>query len=223
MTDLSENLLNAEKEGLGGRIFGFVMNLFILLVIVIFAVASFFEPVLISGNSMQNTIYDGETVLISNAYSQLERGDIVVIDAGDNNIIKRVVAVGGDKIGFVRRETENGDVIDLYLDKGEGFVLQNEPYKKEDMIYFGAIFKKMEVADSLTDLVEKVQYQTVEKGNIVALGDNRNVSKDSRFYGHFKLTQVLGKKVKVFSEGDDSMLKRIIDFIYSDVRSANNN
>lgn len=224
MTDFSENLLGySEKESVLERVVGIVVNAFILLLIALFAVMSFFEPVLISGSSMENTVFDGETVIVTNAYSKPERGDIVVIDVGETNIIKRVVAIGGDKVGFVKEMVDGKYQISLYLDRGEGFARQDEPFIKESMQYSGAIFKKFTVAESLGDLVTKTLYQTVDEGKIVALGDNRNVSKDSRYYGHFDFDDVVGKTIKIFRKDDDSFAKKLIEFIYTDKKPVNNN
>lgn len=219
MTDLSQNLLTEQKTPLFERLISAIINAFLIAFLALIAVTSFFEPVLISGSSMMNTVLDGETVLIYKGYSQPRRGDIVVINVGDVNIIKRIAAVGGDKIGFV---SESGTIY-LYLDKGNGFEKQDEPYIKESMYFSSVIFKKLSVADSLDELITDGLYQTVEKDAFIALGDNRNVSKDSRYYGQFDFTSVLGKEIRIFKKDEKSFLKSMIDFIYSDKTPVNNN
>lgn len=219
MTDLDRNLLSEQKTPLYERVISAVINAALVIVLIVIALSCAFEPVLISGTSMMDTIRDGETVLIYNGYSSPERGDIVVIDTGEVNIIKRIVAIGGDRVGFVREDEH----IVLYLDEGSGFCKADEPYIKEDMLFSPAIFSNLSVASSLDELIEDELFVTVNADCVIALGDNRNVSKDSRHYGQFNFKSVMGKSVRVFSKDDDGFLKKLIEFIYSDATPVNNN
>ncbi len=167
-----------------------VIALLIILVVALWIYA----PVEVDGQSMENSYLDGETVVIRKLFASPNRGDVVVIENGDGYIIKRVVAVGGDRIGFVRT---NGEV-SLYLDKGDGFKKIDEKHIKEPMIYKSTVFTNIAPCSSEEELNASGGI-TVKKGRIFVMGDNRNVSGDSRNHGTFSESNVFGvveRKVK---------------------------
>lgn len=130
-------------------------------VVCVIAVAFFlcFRIVNVSGSSMNNTYQEGDTVIVNAAFYQgSDRGDIVVINAVENNvpiIIKRVIAVGGDEIDI---DFESGNVT------LNGTTLE-EPYIKEP---------------TTTDYGGFTYPVTVPDGYYFVMGDNRNNSIDSR-------------------------------------------
>lgn len=119
----------------------------------------------VQGESMQNTLFTGDKVIISNLGYTPEQGDIVVVSRNANNslddvaasnepIIKRVIAVGG--------QTVNID-FELGVVSVDGVELE-EPYTK-----------------TLTTSKYDVEFPIyVPEGYIFVLGDNRNDSMDSR-------------------------------------------
>lgn len=137
----------------------------IVIVVVIFTF--FFRVATIDGNSMLNTLHDGEKVIISNLFYQPKRGDIIVISRNKNNsiadepiselpIIKRVIAV-------------EGQTVDIDFTKGVVYVdgeELDEPYVNAPTL------TKYEVDFPVT----------VKKDCIFVMGDNRNESLDSRSY-----------------------------------------
>ena len=119
----------------------------------------------VQGESMQNTLFTGDKVIISNLGYTPEQGDIVVVSRNANNsldavaasnepIIKRVIAVGGQTVNIdFERGVVSVDGVDL-----------EEPYTK-----------------TLTTSKYDVEFPIyVPEGYIFVLGDNRNDSMDSR-------------------------------------------
>ena len=131
MNDELRPLLGGESESYSDRLFSVIMNVVIVVLALVILMHVVVEPVGIIGTSMENGIHDGDTVVLGKLYFSPKRGDVVVIDDGERRIIKRVIAISGDKIGFVREGGDDNYEIALYLDKGYGFVKQNEPYIKE--------------------------------------------------------------------------------------------
>ncbi len=187
--------------------------IFLLLAVLVFFY--FFSFIPIEGESMENTIHDKQYCLVQRKCNTICRGDIVIVDVADENsksshdIVKRVIGLSGDKLIFML--SSDGRYVEIYIcKKGENsFKRVNEPYIKEPM-KSTANYNQVEVMQydsKLTtynlDTLDPETYNTVIKntfiipnGNVFFLGDNRNVSRDSRYYGTRPLTKV---KYKVLS------------------------
>ncbi len=144
-----------------------------------------FRVVIVSGPSMNDTLTDGDwLLLLGNVLSgEPEAGDIIVAskDAFDDGkpIIKRVIATEGQTVDI---DFEAGVV---YVDN----VALSEPYTLTP-----------------TTLYEGVEFPlTVEAGCIFVLGDNRDMSKDSRNaeIGLIDAREVLGKAIFLIFPGNN--------------------
>lgn len=146
-----------------------------------------FKVVTITGNSMKDTLYNGEKIVISNVFYEPKAGDIVVISRNVNNtaitaeesntdgpIIKRVIATAGQRVNI---DFESGTV---YVDD----VALSEPYARTTTNRQGDVEFPLVVPD----------------GCVFVLGDNRNDSLDSRFStigdnGMIDKRYILGKAI----------------------------
>ena len=189
----------SRKLSLGESLLLYVHDLAYLIAIMMILFLFIFRVVIVSGDSMNDTLIDGDyLLLLSNAfYSEPEAGDIVVAskDSFENGvpIVKRVVAVEGQTVDVDFSTNE------IYID-GK---LLDEPYIKQDLAY---IYSGERVSFPLT----------VEKGKIFVLGDNRRVSLDSRNtqVGLIDKREVLGKAIVLFLPGTDGgMANRNFDRI----------
>lgn len=195
-----------ESPSLAERVCSTLVNVLIVLMLALLAVYMMYEPVIVDGSSMNDTLHSGDTVVIRKVGAAPSRGDIVVFDHDGRRLIKRVVAVAGDKVGFCR-DPEDEERILLYLDTGVGFRPVQEDYIREPMSAESAegigdnrIFREMAVAGSFDEMVQS-NHVTVGAGKFIALGDNRNNSLDSRHYGQFSVADVAGKLVDKLEEG----------------------
>ncbi len=151
-------------------LFDWIDTIAIALIAVIIIFTFFFRIATIVGPSMQNTLYSGERVIISNLFYTPKYGDIVVISRNSDNsvgeissgsepIIKRVIATGGQ---YVDIDFQKGKV---YVGPDLGNMTElNEPYTKTP-----------------TNRKWEVDFPVyVEEGYVFVMGDNRNDSLDSR-------------------------------------------
>lgn len=127
----------------------------------------FFRSTVI-GDSMNPTYVDGDTVSICRLETP-ERGDIVILkstEEKDKYLIKRCIGLPGDTIQII-----------------DGTVYINDKEYKEDYLYEGN-----------TDYTSGIAEEPITLGDdeYFVLGDNRVVSKDSRYLGAIKQENILG-------------------------------
>lgn len=121
------------------------------------------SPIIVNGESMMKTLHDKDVMIldrISYKMSDIRRFDIVVVDEGNEYIIKRIIGLPSEKVSC-----EDGKI---YIN-GE---------KIEDSYGIG--------------VTDDFSYE-VPKGEYFVLGDNRENSMDSRYFGSFKKNDILGK------------------------------
>ncbi len=158
-------------------IFDTVELIAITLAVLLLVTSFLFRLSVVSGGSMSHTLEGGDRLLISDLLYTPKNGDIVVLQMPDEiterysqlekgeAIIKRVIAVGGQTV-----EIKNSVV---YVD-GQAL---NEPYVLLDDVDSRANMKPITVSD----------------GCVFVLGDHRNNSLDSRYFGQVDADVIIGK------------------------------
>ncbi len=175
----------AKKPSWKQTLFKDMRDIVIILVAFMLVYVLFFRMVVVEGDSMKDTLVDGDRLLlISNLlYREPKVGDIIVASKDSfrdgENIIKRVIATEGQTVDI---DFLTGTV---YVD-GEAI---EEPYIK-----------------NLTTTPEGMDFPlTVSEGCVFVMGDNRSVSMDSRnpSIGLIDEREILGKVVLLLFPGDD--------------------
>ena len=181
----AEYFLPEDKKRISAELFDWIEIFSSALVTVILLFTFIVRLVTVQGASMEQTLHEKDSLIISHLFYGPKAGDIVVIQVPnpqyDTPLIKRVIATEGQTVDF---DFENWQVIVDGKAVDEPYVNFEYPNKmKSDDIVF----------DSLPI--------TVEKGKIFVMGDNRNHSSDSRSssIGQVDVRNVVGRVlVRVF-------------------------
>ncbi|BCU51891.1 signal peptidase I [Staphylococcus auricularis] len=153
----------------------------IILVVVINFVGKSYT---IKGDSMDPTLKDGEHVIVNMIgynLGGLEKGNVIVFHADESSdYVKRVIGMPGDKVEYKKDQLYVNDkkVDEPYLDYNK---------KRKQVEYITA--NDLDVSS----LPNSNGEEKIPKGKLLVLGDNREVSKDSRSFGLINEDQVVGK------------------------------
>ncbi len=149
-------------------VYELVASLILALVTVAIIFTLLFRLVSVSGESMTNTLQNGDMLVLFSRLYTLDHGDIVVVNRPDEApLIKRVIGLEGDVISI---DVENGRM----LRNGE---VLDEPY----------------VRGGFTPAFGFEGPYTVPEGHLFVMGDNRRDSMDSRQLGAMPMQQVVGE------------------------------
>lgn len=178
---------------------------FLMLILVLFASrSSFADWYVVPTGSMLPTIVEGDRIFVDKMAYRLEvpftdieimqtgqpkRGDIVVFNSekAGNRLVKRLIGEPGDRVAmFDNKLIINGESIS-YKDS------ENTLQKIEYLDNVAHIVQFLPVAEARNNFAEV----TVPEGHYLVLGDNRNNSADSRYYGFVPAIEIQGKAKKV--------------------------
>ena len=176
-------------------ILGFI-KVFVVSAIVILLFVNFVaHPVRVDGRSMYPTLKDGEfgfTNVGGVLLNGVERGDIVVVtmeeEGQKTHWVKRVIGLPGDTVSCVNDVVYiNGKVLDetKYID----------PDYRQSLVDKFGYFNKVPDADN-TNVVD-FEEVILKDYEYYVMGDNRPYSKDSRYVGPVKKSQIFAKKMLV--------------------------
>lgn len=152
-------------------LYEWIHSIIVAVVIVVLLLTFVFRLINIEGTSMLNTLENNDKVILTNFFYEPEVGDIVVIPAGkyyDKPIIKRIIALEGQEV-YINYETH-----EVYVD---GILLDEDYISTETNSNTG----------------EKELSITVGEGEAFIMGDNRQVSYDSRYFNCVSVDDIIGK------------------------------
>lgn len=134
----------------------------------IFLSKNTFSRVTVSGHSMDNTLYNGQHLWVNHLpFTSYNRGDVIVAYENGTYVVKRLIGLPGDVVVFDGNSLlVNGEVVD-------------EPYVTDVNYNKGLLNEKV----------------TLGEDEYIILGDNRDVSNDSRYFGAIKKSSIKGKVV----------------------------
>ena len=210
-----------------------VQSLLGTVVIAVFVITFIVQAFQIPSPSMENTLLVGDYLLVNKLcygggsvgdyfmpYRRVQRGDIVVfhypVDPAQH-FVKRVIGLPGDRVRLVNKQVlVNG-------------VPLKEPYARfirpvDDV--FRDNFPRLDVMSGptpewwlqLRKLVEDGQL-IVPEGHYFVMGDNRDNSSDSRYWGFVPRANIIGRPLVIYwsvqgAEGDGTAPSTVSDKLH---------
>jgi len=188
-------------------------SLLIVLVVALYILTFVVQPFRIPSESMERTLLVGDFLLVNKMafappgrwnwllpYRSIERGDIIVFHFPPDppeHVVKRVIGLPGDRVHLQNGLTwVNGERID------EPWVVFEPAYPDD----FRDNFPTELYTDPGVDAHWWMQMRTdVREGDLVVppdsyfvLGDNRNFSRDSRYWGFVPRDHIVGRPFIVY-------------------------
>ncbi|HEY1659405.1 MAG TPA: signal peptidase I [Candidatus Sulfotelmatobacter sp.] len=196
----------------GFGITGSLQSLFGTIVIAVFVITFIVQAFQIPSPSMENTLLVGDYLLVNKLiyggggiadrampYTRIHRGDIIVFHYPVNpaqHFVKRVIGVPGDRVRMIDKQVfVNG------LPLKEPYALFTQPANN----LFRDSFPRFDIAAGETPdwwvemrkLVEDGQL-IVPQGNYFVMGDNRDDSYDSRYWGFVPRANIIGRPLLIY-------------------------
>lgn len=131
-------------------------------------ISRFIHPVIVNGDSMNPTLENGDIAISSSLFkiSDLKKGDIVVFDAENIEMVKRIIAIPGDEI---------------WIEDGLLYVNSEKSQFQYDAIHDPGILEEPII---------------VPDNEFFCVGDNCNNSYDCRVFGTINFSQIKYKVLK---------------------------
>ena len=186
-----------KKERRVDTLFDFIELFVFTLAAVLFLTSFVVRHSTVVGGSMENTLHDGETLLISNLFYEPKKNDIVVVSDYSTDlkkpIVKRVIATEGDLIRITKDAIfVNGEILleDSYVH------LDNPAYKYTIEPSHALVENERIEIKFIFDNGARVGYEfEIPSGELFVMGDHRDDSADSRTIGTVREDAVLGRVI----------------------------
>ena len=153
------------------------------LIIIIFILAFVGQTCTVVGNSMLNTLHDGEKLVISNLFYTPKENDIIVFHqtgALNEPVVKRIIATENK---WVRIDFDRG----LVYVSTDDFIDETDLIDESSYAYLDVGSYKM----------KGIKEYHIPEDHVFVMGDNRNNSTDSRsdYIGFVNEKTILGKVI----------------------------
>ncbi len=208
-----------EKESKEPLVVEYARSFFPIILVVLIIRSFMVEPFRIPSASMLPTLHIGDFILVNKftygirlpvlnkkviSIGEPARGDVVVFRYPKNpniDYIKRVIGLPGDKVGYFNKIIYiNGQAISQDAKKKDVALLAIAPARSE------LRFEKMgELGHDILIDPERILVEgetIVPEGEYFVMGDNRDNSNDSRFWGTVPEQNLVGKAFFIWMSWD---------------------
>lgn len=146
---------------------------YIVILIAIILIRTFIVTLVrVDGSSMENTLHNGEILVLNKLEKDFERFDIVVIKYNNERLVKRIIGLPGEQVR----------------------------YRNNQLFINGKKIKESFIEEETSNFnIMELGYNRIPKGYYFVVGDNRDNSLDSRYIGLIKKEQIQGTtKIRLF-------------------------
>jgi signal peptidase I len=191
---------------------GFIAEWTVTIILLLFGTTTLVQAFVIPTGSMEDTLLIGDHLLVDKLayappgpitkhvlpYTDVKRGDIIVfrypVDI-KQTFVKRVMGVAGDHIKLVNKQVFlNGKQLD------EPYVYHKTEYIDSYRDNFPSE-PNAHIAEPAQDMLERHVVNgevVVPQGGYFAMGDNRDSSLDSRYWGFVPRENIIGKPLIIY-------------------------
>jgi signal peptidase I len=191
---------------------GFIAEWAVTIILLLFGTTSLVQAFVIPTGSMEDTLLIGDHLLVDKLaysppgpasrlllpYRDVHRGDIIVFRYPNDvrqTFVKRAIGVPGDHIRLVEKQLIlNGHPVDEpYVYHKTGYIDSYRDNFPND--------PNVHVSESALDMLSRHVENgevVVPSGYVFAMGDNRDSSLDSRYWGFVPRENIIGKPLIVY-------------------------
>ncbi|MDA1315667.1 MAG: signal peptidase I [Acidobacteria bacterium] len=191
---------------------GIVAEWTVTIILLLFGTTTLVQAFVIPTGSMENSLLIGDHLLVDKLaysphgtvggyllpYQDVERGDIIVFRYPmdlEQTFVKRVIGVPGDRLRLLQKKLYlNGEAVD------EPYTQHKTPYIDEYRDNFPGPPNTQVSDPAVTMLRDHVVNNevVVPEGSYFAMGDNRDLSLDSRYWGFVPRENIIGKPLVIY-------------------------
>lgn len=147
------------------------ISIYLLIIVMVILIRTLLiTPVRVNGSSMDPTLRNGEIMILNKVKynnNDIKRFDIVVIKMDKELLIKRVIGLPNEEVKYVDNK--------LYI---------NNEYVEETFLNEDVYTTNFSLSD--------INLEKIPENCYFVMGDNREVSLDSRIFGCFTKDKILG-------------------------------
>jgi signal peptidase I len=192
---------------------GFIAEWAVTIILLLFGTTTLVQAFVIPSASMVGTLLIGDHVLVDKLvyappggitgnllpYREVRRGDIIVFRYPlliSQDYVKRAIGIPGDHIRLVNRQLMlNGKLVE------EPYTVHSQPYPNQYRDNFPSGAHGESLRPRAAEMIERYVVNdelVVPQGYVFAMGDNRDDSDDSRYWGLVPRENIVGTPVIIY-------------------------